>query len=139
MINSLYIVNVLLEFDNEQIILMLGGIFCKKLVFFYGQLVENVFEQFSFDKLFMGIDGIDLNVGVIIFNEVYIVSKVMCNVVCEVILMVDLFKFGCKSFNIVCGFECVDKLIIDVDIDLEFQWVLEVKGIEVIIIGEYYE
>lgn len=87
----------------------------------------------------MGIDGIDFNVGVIIFNEVYIVSKVMCNVVCEVILMVDLLKFGCKSFNVVCSFESVDKLIIDVGIDLVFCQVLEEKGIDVIIIGESNE
>lgn len=87
----------------------------------------------------MGIDGIDLNVGVIMFNEVYIVSNVMCNVVCEVILMVDFLKFGCKSFNVVCSLEIVDKLIMDVGIDLVFCQVLEVKGIEVIIIGESNE
>lgn len=69
----------------------------------------------------MGIDGIDFNAGVIIFNEVYIVSKVMCNVAREVILMADLLKFGRKSFNVVCSFESVDKLIIDVGIDSAFR------------------
>ncbi|MEA5989370.1 hypothetical protein ONQ87_24480, partial [Salmonella enterica subsp. enterica serovar Virginia] len=44
------------------------GIFRKKSASFHGQLAENAFEQFSFDKLFMGTDGIDLNVGVTTFN-----------------------------------------------------------------------
>jgi DeoR family glucitol operon repressor len=43
---------------------MPGGTFRKKSASFHGQLAENAFEQFSFDKLFMGTDGIDLNAGV---------------------------------------------------------------------------
>jgi DeoR family glucitol operon repressor len=64
MTNSLHIVNALSELDNEQTILMPGGTFRKKSASFHGQLAENAFEQFSFDKLFMGTDGIDLNAGV---------------------------------------------------------------------------
>ncbi|MEX8986235.1 DNA-binding transcriptional repressor, partial [Salmonella enterica] len=54
MTNSLHIVNALSELDNEQTILMPGGTFRKKSASFHGQLAENAFEQFSFDKLFMG-------------------------------------------------------------------------------------
>ena len=131
MTNSLHIVNALAELDNEQTILMPGGTFRKKSASFHGQLAENAFEQFSFDKLFMGTDGIDLNAGVTTFNEVYTVSKAMCNAAREVILMADSSKFGRKSPNIVCGLERVDKLITDADIDPEFQRALEAKGIAV--------
>lgn len=96
MTNSLHIVNALSEFDNEQTILMPGGTF-RKIGLFHGQLAENAFEQFSFDKLFMGTDGIDLNAGVTTFNEVYTVSKAMCNAAREVILMADSSKFGRKA------------------------------------------
>ena len=139
MTNSLHIVNALSELDNEQTILMPGGTFRKKSASFHGQLAENAFEQFSFDKLFMGTDGIDLVAGVTTFNEVYTVSKAMCNAAREVILMADSSKFGRKSPNIVCGLERVDKLITDADIDPEFQRALEAKGIEVIITGEHHE
>ena len=87
----------------------------------------------------MGTDGIDLVAGVTTFNEVYTVSKAMCNAAREVILMADSSKFGRKSPNIVCGLERVDKLITDADIDPEFQRALEAKGIEVIITGEHHE
>ena len=139
MTNSLHIVNALSELDNEQTILMPGGTFRKKSASFHGQLAENAFEQFSFDRLFMGTDGIDLIAGVTTFNEVYTVSKAMCNAAREVILMADSSKFGRKSPNIVCGLESVDKLITDADISPEFKRALEDKGIEVIITGEHHE
>ena len=139
MTNSLHIVNALSELDNEQTILMPGGTFRKKSASFHGQLAENAFEHFTFDKLFMGTDGIDLNAGVTTFNEVYTVSKAMCNAAREVILMADSSKFGRKSPNVVCSLESVDKLITDAGIDPAFRQALEEKGIDVIITGESNE
>ena len=139
MTNSLHIVNALSELDNEQTILMPGGTFRKKSASFHGQLAENAFEQFSFDQLFLGTDGIDLNAGVTTFNEVFSVSKAMCNAAREVILMADSSKFGRKSPNVVCSLESVDKLITDAGIDPAFRQALEAKGIEVIITGETNE
>ena len=139
MTNSLHIVNALSELDNGQTILMPGGTFRKKSASFHGQLAENAFEHFSFDKLFMGTDGIDLNAGVTTFNEVYTVSKAMCNAAREVILMADSSKFGRKSPNIVCGLERVNTLITDSGISDDFRHALEDKGIHVIITGENNE
>lgn len=139
MTNSLHIVNALSELDNEQTILMPGGTFRKKSASFHGQLAENAFEHFSFDKLFMGTDGIDLNAGVTTFNEVFTVSKAMCNAAREVILMADSSKFGRKSPNVVCSLESVDKLITDAGIPADVRAALEEKGVEVIIAGEQHE
>ena len=139
MTNSLHIVNALSENDCEQTILMPGGTFRKKSASFHGQLAENAFDHFSFDKLFMGTDGIDLNAGVTTFNEVFSVSKAMCNAAREVILMADSSKFGRKSPNIVCSLESVDKLITDAGIDPAFKKALEAKGIDVIVTGEKNE
>ncbi|OAT75315.1 transcriptional regulator [Mangrovibacter phragmitis] len=139
MTNSLHIVNALSELDNEQTILMPGGTFRKKSASFHGQLAENAFEHFSFDKLFMGTDGIDLNAGVTTFNEVFTVSKAMCNAARQVILMADSTKFGRKSPNVVCGLDQVDILITDNGISPEFHKALEDSGIKVIITGENNE
>jgi DeoR family glucitol operon repressor len=136
MTNSLHIVNALSELDNEQTILMPGGTFRKKSASFHGQLAENAFEQFSFDRLFMGTDGIDLNAGVTTYNEVYTVSKAMCNAAREVILMADSSKFGRKSPNIVCGLESVNTIITDSGISHEFLTALREKGVKVIVTGE---
>ncbi|SFT79317.1 transcriptional regulator, DeoR family [Kosakonia arachidis] len=139
MTNSLHIVNALSELDNEQTILMPGGTFRKKSASFHGQLAENAFDHFSFDKLFMGTDGIDLNAGVTTFNEVFTVSKAMCNAAREVILMADSSKFGRKSPNVVCSLESVNKLITDAGIPADVRAALEAKGVEVIIAGEGHE
>ncbi|WP_336819594.1 glucitol operon DNA-binding transcriptional repressor SrlR [Cedecea sp. MMO-103] len=136
MTNSLHIVNALSELDNEQTILMPGGTFRKKSASFHGQLAENAFEHFSFDRLFMGTDGIDLTAGVTTYNEVYTVSKAMCNAAREVILMADSSKFGRKSPNIVCGLERVDTIITDGGISHEFLTALCEKGVKVIVTGE---
>ncbi|MFP1454055.1 hypothetical protein ACLB1O_02015 [Escherichia coli] len=79
------------------------------------------------------------NAGVTTFNEVYTVSKAMCNAAREVILMADSSKFGRKSPNVVCSLESVDKLITDAGIDPAFRQALEEKGIDVIITGESNE
>ncbi|BCG08299.1 MULTISPECIES: glucitol operon DNA-binding transcriptional repressor SrlR [Buttiauxella] len=139
MTNSLHIVNALSELDNEQTILMPGGTFRKKSASFHGQLAETAFEHFSFDKLFMGTDGIDLNAGVTTFNEVYTVSKAMCNAARQVILMADSSKFGRKSPNIVCGLESVDTIITDSGISAEFLTALREKGVNVIVTGGDHE
>ena len=135
--------------DGDSIILDAGSTvlqmipllsrFNKKSASFHGQLAENAFDHFSFDKLFMGTDGIDLNAGVTTFNEVFSVSKAMCNAAREVILMADSSKFGRKSPNIVCSLESVDKLITDAGIDPAFKKALEAKGIDVIVTGEKNE
>ena len=83
--------------------------------------------------------GVDLNAGVTTFNEVFSVSKAMCNAAREVILMADSSKFGRKSPNIVCSLESVDKLITDAGIDPAFKKALEAKGIDVIVTGEKNE
>jgi len=80
-----------------------------------------------------------VNAGVTTFNEVYTVSKAMCNAAREVILMADSSKFGRKSPNVVCSLESVDKLITDAGIDPAFRQALEEKGIDVIITGESNE
>lgn len=139
MTNSLHIVNALSELDNEQTILMPGGTFRKNRRRFTVNWRKTPLSNSALINFFMGTDGIDLNVGVTTFNEVYTVSNAMCNAAREVILMADSSKFGRKSPNVVCSLETVDKLITDAGIDPAFRQALEAKGIEVIITGESNE
>ncbi|MBD2792445.1 glucitol operon DNA-binding transcriptional repressor SrlR [Xenorhabdus szentirmaii] len=136
MTNSLHITNALIELNNDQTILMPGGTFRKKSASFHGSLAESAFKLFSFDKLFIGADGIDLNIGMTTFNEVHNVSKAMCNAAKKIIVMVDSSKFGRKSPNIVCSLEKIDTIITDQGIPSESLIDLREKGINVIISGE---
>lgn len=75
MTNSLTIVNALVELDNDQTILMPGGTYRKNRPRSTAALAESAFQQFSFDKLFISADGVDLNTGVTTFNEVHNVQQ----------------------------------------------------------------
>ncbi|WP_416414236.1 glucitol operon DNA-binding transcriptional repressor SrlR [Pantoea sp. App145] len=134
MTNSLTIINELVELQNDQVILMPGGTFRKTSASFHGSLAEAAFSQFSFDKLFIGADGVDLVAGVTTFNEVFGVSQAMCRAVKKIVLLVDSSKFGRKSPNVVCSLDDVDILITDSDIPPEIVAELEQKSIEVIIV-----
>ncbi len=135
MTNSLTIVNALVELDNDQTILMPGGTYRKKSASFHGSLAELAFQQFSFDKLFIGADGVDLNAGVTTFNEVHNVSKAMCEAAGRIILLVDSSKFGRKSPNVVCELSAVDTLITDRDINPDYLAALQAKNINIILVG----
>lgn len=133
MTNSLHIVNELASFENNLTILMPGGTFRKKSASFQGGLTESAFEKFTFDKLFIGADGVDLNVGMTTFHEVHNVSTAMCKAASQIILMVDSSKFGRRSPNIVCPIDKIDIVITDDGILPEFHQALIDKGIKVYI------
>ncbi len=135
MTNSLTIVNALVELDNDQTILMPGGTYRKNRPRSTAALAESAFQQFSFDKLFIGADGVDLNAGVTTFNEVHNVSKAMCEAAGRIILLVDS-KFGRKSPNVVCELSAVDTLITDRDINPDYLAALQAKGINILLVGD---
>lgn len=58
----------------------------------HSSLAESAFLFFNFDKLFIGTDGIDFNIGVTTFNKVHSVSKVMCDAAEKIILLADSSK-----------------------------------------------
>ncbi|CNH38295.1 DNA-binding transcriptional repressor SrlR [Yersinia thracica] len=136
MTNSLHIVNELVELDNDQTILMPGGTYRKGSASFHGSLAESAFDNFSFDKLFIGADGVDLKAGVTTFNEVYHVSTAMCHAASRIILLVDSSKFGRKSPNVVCALSAVDTLITDKGISDEYLQELQKMGINIILVDK---
>ncbi|EHD23496.1 transcriptional regulator, DeoR family [Brenneria sp. EniD312] len=136
MTNSLSIVNELVELDNDQTILMPGGTYRKTSASFHGSLAETAFSHFSFDKLFIGADGVDLNAGVTTYNELHAVSQAMCRAAQQIILLVDSSKFGRKSPNVVCELSAVDILITDKDINPDYLTELRAKNINVIVVGD---
>ncbi|WP_413730067.1 glucitol operon DNA-binding transcriptional repressor SrlR [Sodalis sp. RH22] len=136
MTNSLSIVNELVELNNDQVILMPGGTYRSTSASFHGSLAESAFSHFSFDKLFIGADGVDLNAGVTTFNEVFAVSQAMCRAAQKIILLVDSSKFGRRSPNVVCSLESVNVLITDSGISDDITAQLRARGIKVIIAGK---
>ncbi len=135
MTNSLHIINALTNLDRDYELLMCGGTYRSKSASFHGILAESTFDKFSFDKLFIGTDGFDLNVGLTTFNEVHSVSKAMCNAAKEIIVLTDSSKFSRRSPNVVCPLEKISVIITDKGIPQDvYNTLTEEKNIKVILV-----
>lgn len=84
--------------------------------------------------MFVGVDGIDVINGIIIFNEGYFISSVMVVVVYQVIVVFDVSKFNCWGFNQVLLMEKIDCVIIDDGISENDCVVLSSKKVELKIV-----
>ncbi|AAK04048.1 TPA: DNA-binding transcriptional repressor [Pasteurella multocida] len=134
MTNSLTIFNAVLQLNKSYNLLMSGGSFREKSASFHGYFAESVFIGSTFDTLFIGTDGLDLDVGLTTFNEVYRVSSLMCNAAKKIIVLADSSKFGRKTPNIVCGLEKIHTIVTDDKLPTEMKDKLIEKGIEVLIV-----
>lgn len=134
MTNSLTIFNAVLQLNKSYNLLMSGGSFREKSASFHGYFAESVFIGSTFDTLFIGTDGLDLDVGLTTFNEVYRVSSLMCNAAKKIIVLADSSKFGRKTPNIVCCLEKIHTIVTDDKLPTEMKDKLIEKGIEVLIV-----
>lgn len=134
MTNSLHIMNEVASLGSNINLLMPGGNFRKHSASFHGNLAEEAFSKFTFDKLFIGADGFDVDQGTTTFNEAYQVSQAMCQSARHIIVITDSSKFGRKTPNIVVPIEKIDVLITDSGIKSSDRITLEKKGIEIIVV-----
>lgn len=134
MTNSLQIVNEIVARDSDMTVLMPGGTFRRRSSSFHGGLAEQAFRFYTFDKLFIGADGFDIDLGTTTFNEVYQVSQAMCQAAKQIIVVTDSSKFGRKTPNIVVPVEKINTVITDSGISPQDKAALEKRGIEVLIV-----
>lgn len=134
MTNSLTIFNAVLQLNKSYNLLMSGGSFREKSASFHGYFAECVFIGSTFDTLFIGTDGLDLEAGLTTFNEVYRVSALMCNAAKKIIVLADSSKFGRKTPNIVCGLEKIHTIVTDDNLPQEMRDKLIAKGIQLLIV-----
>jgi len=114
-------------------VIQLGGILRKSSNSVIGSFAEKMLSELTFNKLFLGIDGIDIEYGITTtsFMEASL-NQVMIKASQQVIVLADSTKFGRKSFGKICGVEDVDIIITDKMVDKDFKQALENIGIKVI-------
>jgi DeoR family transcriptional regulator of aga operon len=129
--------NVALELIQhpEIEVLQLGGILRKSSSSVTGPYAQNVLADFSCTKLFLGVDGIDLEFGLTTTNgmEAHL-NRQMIEASQKVIVLSDSTKFGKRGFGKICGLENVDRIITDSGIPEHFVTQLKNLGIEVTIV-----
>lgn len=116
-------------------VIQLGGLLRKSSSSVTGPYAEGVLEDFSFSKLFLGVDGIDLEFGLTTTNvmEAHL-NRQMIKVSQKTILLADSTKFGKRGFGKICGFEDIDQIITDKGVSDYVVRALEGMGIKVTIV-----
>lgn len=132
MTNSLSIMNEIANLDCDFNLLIPGGVFRKNSSSFHGPQAEQAFSSFTFDKLFIGADGFDIEMGTTTFNELFQVSQAMVKAARQVIVVTDSEKFKRKTPNVVVSINQIDVIITDSGISDEDKKALQAKKIKVI-------
>lgn len=129
--------NVATELNHfpEVEVLLLGGILRKSSSSATGMYAEKILEDFSCSKLFLGVDGIDIDFGLTTTNvQEAQLNRKMIAASQKTIVLADSSKFGKRGFGRICGLEDVEQVITDSGISDHMVETLKGMGIEVTIV-----
>jgi DeoR family transcriptional regulator of aga operon len=122
--------------ENSNIdVIQLGGMVRPSSSSVIGSIAEQMLAEFTFTKLFLGVDGIDLDFGLTTTNAMEAsLNKEMIKAAQKTIVLADSSKFGRKGFGRICGLEDVDQIITDSGIDNKTKDRLIELGIDLTIV-----
>lgn len=128
---------VALELCKERNInsIHLGGEIRRSSASTVGTLAEETLKNFSCNKLFLSVEGIDIDYGISTTNsgEAHLIRKMMKRAD-QIIVLSDASKANKRGFGYICDIEEIDLFITDSSVDQDFVAKLEDKGVEVVIV-----
>lgn len=115
-------------------LLLTGGLLRKQSLSLQGLQAEACLQAYSFDKLFLGVDGFDLQFGVTTHHEAEAsLNHKMVERARKVIVLADSSKFAFISLHRIVQLDRVHTIITDPDISPEYRDGLRAAGIELLI------
>jgi DeoR family transcriptional regulator of aga operon len=130
-------VNVAMELLGVQGIqlIIVGGILRADSVSVVGSFAENMLNQLSADRLFLGAASCDPEFGPSTPNlEESLVNQAMVKIAREVVLVVDSAKFNKRSMSRIAPLSNIHKVITDRKLSPEIEEQLRNSGCEVILV-----
>ena len=116
-------------------VIQLGGYVRSTSASTVGEFAEKMLDNFSCNKLFMGVDGIDLDYGITTTNSMEAsLNRKMIEVSQKTIILCDSSKFGKRGFGKICGLESIHQIITDNNVSPRIVESLTEMGIEVIVV-----
>jgi DeoR family transcriptional regulator of aga operon len=129
--SALNVAMELLSQPNIEII-QLGGVLRKSSSSVTGPYSENILGDIFCSKLFLGVDGIDLEFGLTTTSALEAhTNRLMIAASQKIIVLADSTKFGRRGFGKICGIEQIDHVITDSGISEQTVKGLESLGIKV--------
>lgn len=116
-------------------LIQLGGIFRKRSTSVIGSYAQAFLKEITCSKLFLGVDGIDIDFGITTSNiEEAELNKAMMDVASKTIILADSSKFGRKGFGKICDIDKIDTIITDAGVSSSMVKKIEEQGIELMIV-----
>ncbi len=113
-------------------ILQLGGVLRKTSSSVTGPYSDNILNDIFCSKLFLGVDGIDLEFGLTTTSALEAhTNRQMIAASQKIIVLADSTKFGRRGFGKICGIDQIDHVITDSGISDQTVKALESLGIKV--------
>lgn len=133
MTNGLNIAWELADTAGVELILT-GGLLRKQSLSIQGSQAEATLQAYNFDKLFLGVDGFDLQFGVTTHHEAEAsLNHKMVERAKKIIVLTDASKFGRVSLHRIVQLDRVHTVITDASISPEYREGLQKLGIELLI------
>ena len=128
-------ISLILSYKPNIDIIQLGGLCRKSSASVIGPYAESLLAEMMCSKLFIGVDGIDLDFGLTTSNiaEAHL-NQYMLNAAQEVIVLADSSKFGKRGFGKICNINQVHHIITDRNAPASIIQVIREKGIEVTLV-----
>jgi DeoR family transcriptional regulator of aga operon len=103
-------------------LILTGGLLRKQSLSIQGSQAEACLQAYSFDKLFLGVDGFDLQFGVTTHHEAEAsLNHKMVERAKKIIVLTDASKFGRVSLHRIVQLDRVDTVITDAGISDEYR------------------
>lgn len=132
MTNAINIALKLGGLENLNVMLT-GGVLRKESFSLVGPEAEATISNYYFDKLFLGVDGLDFRFGLTTPNPMEAqLNRIMVKRAQQVIAIADSSKFGRHSFSYICDIDVISTIITDNNITPEFEIEFAKKNIDVI-------
>ena len=122
--------------NNEAIdIIQLGGTLRHSSNSVVGKYAESILSNFCCSKLFLGVDGIDLEFGITTTDvREADLNREMMRIAQKTIVLADSSKFRRRGFSKIANIEDIDIIITDAGIPNSIAQQIEDMGIELIIV-----
>ena len=132
--NGINIAAELLDARDSEVIIV-GGTVRGESASISGRFTEEMFDQFSADKLFLSGAGCDPEFGVSGANlEETMVNRAMLRIAREIILVADASKFSRRSMSRIAPFSEIDTVISDKSLSEDIHTKLRSSGCNLILV-----